>query len=97
MGGRGGELVAPNKSSVMAKSLFDPIVVEDGQGDRCLADSTSTDESDWNKPFGEIDHLLDQLVTAEEGPWWQRRRFPKYAGFKYKIMGPSIVEISDLF
>ena len=69
MGGRGGELVASDEPTVMAKSLFDPIVMEDGQRDGRLADSANTDESGWDKIFGEIDHLLDQLVASEEGSW----------------------------
>jgi len=96
VGERGGELVTPDEPAVMAKSLLDPIVVEDGQREGCLADSASTDESDWDEPFGEIDYLLGQLVAAEEGPWWQRRRFPRYAGLKCKMMGPSMVEFADL-
>ena len=68
MGTGGGELIATDKPTVMAKPPLDPIVVENGQGNRSLADSTSTNESDWNKLFGEIDYLLDQLVASKERP-----------------------------
>jgi len=74
----------------MTKSLLDPIVVENGQGDGGLPDSASTDESDWSKVLGEIDYLLDQLVASEEGPRWQRWRFPGYAEFRCKMINPSI-------
>ena len=67
------ELIAANESTVMTKPLLDSIVVENCQGDRRLADSASTNESDWNKVLNEIDHLLDQLVASKEGPRWQRR------------------------
>jgi hypothetical protein len=54
---------------VVAKPLLDPIVVENGQGDRRLPDSASTNQGDWNKVLGEIDYLLDQLVASEERSW----------------------------
>jgi hypothetical protein len=65
--GRGRELVTTNKSTVMTKSLLDPVVVENGQGDGGLANSTSTNEGDWNEVLSEIDYLLDQLVASKEG------------------------------
>ena len=43
-GGR--ELIATDEATVVAKLLFDPIVVEDGQGNRGLADSARANESD---------------------------------------------------
>jgi len=94
--GRGRELIAANKSTVMAKSLLDPVVVENGQRDRGLADSASTNQGDRNKVLGEIDCLLDQLVASEERSWGWGWRLSRYAGFKRKIMGPSAVEIADL-
>ena len=54
-----GELVATDESTVVAKVLLDPIVVENGQGDGSLTNSPGTDESDWNKVLGEIDYLPD--------------------------------------
>ena len=36
-------------------------MVEDGQGNGGLADSTSANESDRSELLGEIDYLLDQL------------------------------------
>jgi len=76
---------------VIAKSLLDPIVVENGQGDRRLADSAGTDESDWNKLLSKIDYLLDQLIASKEGSWGQRRGLSRYATFKCKIIGPISV------
>ena len=91
MSARGRELVAANESTVMAKPLLDPIVVENGQGDGGFANSTSTDESDWSTVLGKIDYLLDQLVASEEGPWGQRWGFSRYTRFECKMMGPSVV------
>jgi len=81
----------------MTKPLFDSIVVENIQSDGGLANSTSTNEGDWNEVLGKIDYLLDQLVASEEGPRWRRWGFSRYTGFKRKIVGPSVVEIVDLF
>ena len=89
-------MVATNESTVIAKPLLDPIMVENGQGDRCLANSASTDEGDWNKVLSKIDYLFDQLVASEEGSRWQRRGFSRYATFKCKTMGPSMVSVSNL-
>ena len=44
------------------------MMMENGQGDGGLSDPTSTNESDWNELFCEIDYLLDQLVASEERP-----------------------------
>jgi hypothetical protein len=96
MTARGRELITANEPTVMAKPLLDPIVVENGQGDRRLANSTSTDEGDWSKVLSEIDYLLDQLVASKEGPRWQRRGFSRYAAFKRKIVSSSMVWVADL-
>ena len=74
----------------MAKPLLDPIMVENGQGDGRLADSTGTDEGNWNKVLSEIDYLLDQLVASEKDPRWQRWGFSWYARFRCKTLGSSM-------
>jgi len=53
------ELITADKPTVIAKSLLDPIVVENGQSDRRLANSAGTDESDWSKVLSQVDYLLD--------------------------------------
>jgi len=83
-------LVTTDEATVVAKPLLDPIVVEDGQGDGCLADSASTDEGDWSEVLSEIDYLLDQLVAPKGSRWW-RRGFSRYAKFKFKVISPWIV------
>jgi len=72
MSERGGELVATDESTVVTKSSFDAIVVEDGQSGRRLANSASTDQSDWGQVFCETNNLFDQVVTSEEDPRWWR-------------------------
>ena len=62
-------MVATDEATVIAEPLLDPIVVKNGKGDGGLADSASTEESDWNEFLGEIDRLLDQLVASKERPW----------------------------
>ena len=97
MRGRGGELVAPDKSTVMSKPLLDSIVVEDSQGDRGLADPASTDQSDWCELLGQIDNLLDQLVAAEERPWGKRWRFSGYATFGREMIDPPELRLPTWF
>jgi len=86
-----------DKPTVIAKSAFDAIVVEDGQSGGCLVSSASTNEGNWNEVLSEIDYLLDQLVASKEGPRWRGWGFPRYARFEYKIIGPLVVQIADLF
>ena len=65
MGERGGKLVATDESTVLAKSSLDTIIVEDSQCSGCLANSTSTDQSDRCEAFCQANNLLDQLVASE--------------------------------
>ena len=97
MCGRGGELVAPYESTVVAKPLLDPIVVEDRQGDRGLANSASTDQSDWSQLLGQIDYLLDQLVASEERPWGKRWKFSGYATFGREMIFPQELRLPTWF
>jgi len=55
----GWELVTSNKPTILAKPLFDAMVMKNSQSNGCLADSASTDESDWSQVFGETDDPLD--------------------------------------
>jgi len=84
-------LVTTDEATVVAKLLLNLIVVENGQGDGWLAGSAGIDEGDWSEVLSKIDYLLDQLVTSEEGPRWKRRGFSRYARFRCKIIGPSVV------
>ena len=82
---------------MVAKPLLDSIVVEDRQGDRGLADSASTDQSDWSQLLGQIDNLLDQLVAAEERPRGLGWRFSGYARFGCEMIGPSKLRLPTWF
>jgi hypothetical protein len=77
-----GKLVTPYESTVVAKSIFDPIVVEDCEGNRCLTDPSCADESDGFEAFNESDNLFDQLVTSETVPRSRGRRFTKRDAMK---------------
>jgi len=74
----------------VAKPPPDPVVVEDGQGDRGLADSARTNEGDRGKILGEANYLLDQLVASKERSWGKRWRFSGYARFGCEIIGSSV-------
>ena len=89
-------MIAANESTLMAKPLLDPVVVEDSQGDRGLPDPASTNHGEWNKVLGEIDCLLDQLVASEERSWGWGWTFSWYAIFECKMTGPSVASIADL-
>ena len=65
-------------------------------GNGGLADSSGTNENDWDKVLGEIDYLLDQLVASEEGSWGMRRGFSRYTRCKCKALDPRISGITDL-
>ena len=82
MAARCGDLVTADEPTAVSKSLLDAIVVEDGQSNRCLPDSSCADESDWSEGFCEANNLLDQLVAPETGPRWRRRGFTRYTGWE---------------
>jgi len=84
-------LITTDKPTVITKLLLDLIVVENGQGGGRLANSASTNKSDWSKVLSEIDYLRDQIVASKEGPWGQRRGFSRYARFGCKMAGPLVV------
>ena len=88
-------MVAADEPTVIAKSLLDPVVVENGQGDGRLSDSASADESDWGEVLGETDDLVDQLAASEERPWGWRRGFSKYIRFECEMASPLAVQIAD--
>jgi len=87
---RGGELIATDEPTVITKPLLDLIVMEDSQGDGGLANSASTDESNWSEVPGEIDYLLDQLVASKENPRRRGWGFPERARFGHMIPNPSV-------
>ena len=96
MSGRRGELVAGDEPTVVAKSVLDPVMMENSQGNGRLPDSASADESDWSEVLGETDDLLDQLVASEERPWRWRWGFSEYARFEREMVNPLAVQIADL-
>ena len=59
MSTRGGEFVAADESTVVAKPFLDPIVVEDSQSDGCLANPTGTNESYGCEVYCQFDDLFD--------------------------------------
>jgi hypothetical protein len=67
------ELVTTDESAVIAESVLDAIVVEEGESDGGFSDSPCANKGDGFEVFGETDELLDQLVTSKTCPgWWGR-------------------------
>ena len=64
---RGRELITADESTVVAEPMLDPVVVEDGEGNRRFSNSACTDEGDWGEVFGETDDTLDKLLASETG------------------------------
>jgi len=65
MSDRSWELVASDEPTILAKPLFDAVVMRNGQSDGWLANPASTNESNWCKIFGEtaIDGSGSELVN----------------------------------
>jgi len=80
----GRELITSDKPAVLAKPLFDAMVMKNSQSDGCLADPASTDESDWSQVFGKTGDPLDQFVTSKTGPRRRGRRFTRWAGYNHR-------------
>jgi hypothetical protein len=73
MGTRSREPIATDKSTVFTKVFLDPIIVEDGEGDRGFPDPPCTDEGDRVEVSSITDDIVDELVTAKTGTWgWGR-------------------------
>jgi len=72
MSAGGGELVASDEPTVVAKPLLDALVVEECKDGGCLADPTSANQSDWNEVFCETNDRLDQLAASKACPRWWR-------------------------
>jgi len=73
MSKRGGELVASDEPPVVAETLLDGIVMEDGESDGRLANSASTYESKRREVVCQSNDLLGRLVSSKEVPRWWRR------------------------
>ena len=58
-GTRSQKFIRADESTVDAKLLFNPIVVEDFESNRCLPDPTCTNERDVFDVFSEFDYLFD--------------------------------------
>ena len=67
MNTRGGKLIATDEATVVPESVFDAVMMEDGQSDGCLANPASTNESDGCEVFRQTYDLLDQFVTSKAG------------------------------
>ena len=54
------EFIAMNEPTVIAKSLFDAVIVKDSEGNGCLPNPPCTNEGKGFELFSERDDLLDQ-------------------------------------
>jgi hypothetical protein len=71
IGARSRKLITAHESTVFTKSYFNPIVVEDGEGNGCFSNPPCTDESDGLEVIGKPNDLLNQVIASETVP---RRR-----------------------
>ena len=53
------ELITADESTVIAKLIFDPLIVENSKSYRSLPDPSCTDESEGFEVFCQSDNLLD--------------------------------------
>ena len=64
-----------NEPSVLIELLLYPVVVEDGECDRCFPDPPCTGESEGFEVFSESNNLRNQVVTSKTIPRRRRRQF----------------------
>jgi len=69
--------------------------VEEGQGNGCFANPTSTNESNGCEVFGKADNLLDELITAKAG-WWRGGKFSQRDARSICKTGPYNIQVTDL-
>jgi len=73
MSAGGGDLITTDEATVVAKPLFNVLVMEDSQSNRRLANSTSANQGDRNEIFCEVNDPLNQLVASKACSWWRWR------------------------
>jgi hypothetical protein len=61
------KLVTVYELPVLAKLFLNVIVMEETQGNECLANSTSTNESNGCEVFSKTNDFLDQLAAFKTG------------------------------
>ena len=74
-----------NEPAVPTKLFLDAIIMDESQGNGCLANSTSTNESNGCKVFSKGNNLLNQFVASKTGPWWWGRQLPKWNTIDYRL------------
>ena len=67
IGKRGCEFITADQSTVVAKFVFDAIVVKDSEGDGCFSNPPCANEGNWLKPFCQGNYLLYERVAPEKG------------------------------
>ena len=77
MSARGRELVTADEATVVTESLFDAVVVENGESDRRLPDPAGANESDRVEGACKTNDLLDQPIATKTSPWPGGRQFPE--------------------
>ena len=85
-----------DEPAVFSKLLLDLVIVEEGQGNGCLANSTSTNESNGCEVFGKADNLLDEIITSKAGWWWGRQFSQWDARSTFETMNYMVFETTDL-
>jgi hypothetical protein len=70
---RSWKLITADEATILTKSAFDSVVVEDGESNGCFPDPPSAYESNGFEMFGEPDDLLNQLTAPETSPGCRRR------------------------
>ena len=74
---RSRELIATDKSTVIAKPILDAIMVEDSECNRRFSNASRADESTGLEVFSKADDLLNQFVASKTGPGWRGRGFSR--------------------
>ena len=77
MRARSWELITADESTILAKSGSDPIVVEDGESDRCFPNPSCANKSDGFEILGKPYNLLDQPLASKTVPRCWGRQFAR--------------------
>jgi hypothetical protein len=70
--------------------------MEDGQGNRCLANPSRTNKSDRCEIACKTDNLLDQFVPPEANPQGWGRWFSEYAGLEREMLYSPKIGVANL-
>ena len=85
-----------DEPAVLTKLFLDLVVMKEGQGNGCLANTTSSNERNGCEVCSKANNLFNQLITPKAGQWWGREFSRRDTRGTYKSVGYMMFKITNL-